>query len=316
MKNTTFNAITKEESEVKKQYDIMPKFQLSPSTKHLVLQIKNSPNYSREEEYALFEAYKAGDQEAYDSLLIYGTKFVMYHAKRLSTNEQGFEDYVSAGYKGLHDAIVNFDISKGFRLCTYANSKIVKEINLYISQNFRQITVPKNLNESFSTINRIAREKGIKLFTDEEKEVIIDEMVERVRNKLKKSDSAKQRAKYQKQLSDMPKLRSDTLDIIIKYLNLPYEMSFNTPTGDDEDCEFGDVVGDKKAEFTRQIALSEELEQLFSNVSETQQYIFYMKEVDGNSYKEIASELGMKVDQVKYQYNSEKKKLQQSSYDR
>ena len=170
MKNTTFNAITKEESEVKKQYDIMPKFQLSPSTKHLVLQIKNSPNYSREEEYALFEAYKAGDQEAYDSLFIYGTKFVMYHAKRLSTNEQGFEDYVSAGYKGLHDAIVNFDISKGFRLCTYANSKIVKEINLYISQNFRQITVPKNLNESFSTINRIAREKGIKLFTDEEKE--------------------------------------------------------------------------------------------------------------------------------------------------
>ena len=122
--------------------------------------------------------------------------------------------------------------------------------------------------------------------------------------------------KYQKQLSDMPKLRSDTLEIIIKYLNLPYEMSFNTPTGDDEDCEFGDVIGDKKAEFTRQIALSEELEQLFSNVSETQKYIFYMKEVDGNSYKEIASELGMKVDQVKYQYNSAKKKLQKSSYDR
>jgi RNA polymerase sigma factor (sigma-70 family) len=92
--------------------------------------MKNS--LSKEEEVALFTAYKEGDENAKLQIIDANINFVISAAKKRVTNSINLDDLIVAGRTGLIEAIDSFDISKGYQFITYAAVLIEREITDYL----------------------------------------------------------------------------------------------------------------------------------------------------------------------------------------
>ncbi|MBD5132248.1 MAG: RNA polymerase sporulation sigma factor SigK [Clostridiales bacterium] len=87
-----------------------------------------------EEERALFEKYKNGDREAYDSLVKHNLRLVAHIVKKYN-NAGEADDLISVGSIGLIKGIETFSPDKGCQLTTYAAKCIENEILMYIRAN-------------------------------------------------------------------------------------------------------------------------------------------------------------------------------------
>ena len=99
---------------------------------------------SPEEEERLFKAYKAGDEAAYEKIILCNLRFVVSVSKKYQHLGLHLADVINEGNIGLIKAAHRFDISRGFKFISYAVWWIRQSILQAISERSRKIRLPIN----------------------------------------------------------------------------------------------------------------------------------------------------------------------------
>ncbi len=95
-----------------------------------------------------------GDEKGLDKVVEHNLKLVLKVTYRFKNSGYDLQDLFQIGVIGLIKAVKGFDISKGFKFSTYAVSKIIGEIRLYL----RDDGIIK-VSRSLKRIARIVRQK-------------------------------------------------------------------------------------------------------------------------------------------------------------
>ena len=106
--------------------------------------IADSKPLAAQEEVALAQRIKAGDEDARNQLVAANLRFVVKVATEYQGCGLGLEDLISAGNVGLIQATERFDETKGFKFITYAHWWIRQSIFNSISQESRMVRLPAN----------------------------------------------------------------------------------------------------------------------------------------------------------------------------
>ncbi len=128
-----------------------------------------------QEEVALSNKIKQGDEKALHTLIRSNLRFVVKAAFKFQLPEFGvsYEDLVSAGYQGLHRAAQKWDPSRGFRFMSYAVSHVAGRMLLVIEKYGRLIRLPSNqINEARKVTLGIDEWKDIELRLEDWKDPI------------------------------------------------------------------------------------------------------------------------------------------------
>ncbi len=109
---------------------------------------------SKEEEIALMQKIRAGDQDAYKSMIKKNLRLVVQIAVKYKSQEFGLMDRISEGNLGLIHAIEKFDTDKGFRFSTYAHWWIKQSIEKGIMNQGRSVRLPVHVVRLLSKYNK------------------------------------------------------------------------------------------------------------------------------------------------------------------
>lgn len=87
---------------------------------------------SQEEERSYLEKLRDGDETARNILIERNLRLVAHVAKKYSTTNIDQDDLISIGTIGLIKGISSYDLSRNFKLATYAARCIENEILMYL----------------------------------------------------------------------------------------------------------------------------------------------------------------------------------------
>lgn len=140
---------------------------------------------TKEEEYELFEQLQQGHTEVKDTIIKSNIRLVVNIAKMYSKgNKNVFLDYVQEGTLGLIKAIDKFDITKGYKLSSYATAWIHASIRRYINNTSKLIRIPEKNQDLKRKIENLSQQyylnNGIEI-TDQELAEILNVSVELIK---------------------------------------------------------------------------------------------------------------------------------------
>ena len=107
------------------------------------------PPLGREEEAAVLDEIRRGDNSRRELLVIHNLRLVVYIAKKFDSPTAGAEDLVSIGTIGLMKAVRTFDPDKNIKLATYASRCIENEILMHLRKTSNkkcEISIDEPLN--------------------------------------------------------------------------------------------------------------------------------------------------------------------------
>ena len=111
-----------------------------------------------EEERELAELASKGDETAKKKLVESNLRLVISIVKHYKNCGLSFEDLIQEGNLGLMNAVDKYDLSKGYRLSTFAPWWIRQSISRAIANQGRIIRVPVHMTETISKVKKIERE--------------------------------------------------------------------------------------------------------------------------------------------------------------
>jgi RNA polymerase primary sigma factor len=117
-------------------------------------EINRYPLLSREEEIALAQRIRQGDEEALENLALANLRFVVSVAKRYVGQGISLADLVNEGNLGLLKAARRFDETRGYRFISYAVWWIRQSIMQAILDKARVVRLPQNQTALLIKINR------------------------------------------------------------------------------------------------------------------------------------------------------------------
>lgn len=120
----------------------LEKSKIKDSVKMYLLEIKQKPLLSYEEEIKLASKISLGDKEAKKRFIESNLRLVVSIAKRYVNKGMDFLDIIQEGNLGLIKAIDIYDYKKGFKFSTYAYFWIVRYIQLSFANQKRAIRIP------------------------------------------------------------------------------------------------------------------------------------------------------------------------------
>lgn len=118
--------------------------------------IKNFDLISAEEEVDLIVKAQAGDKQAFDKLVLSHQRYIFSFARQYS-NGTNVTDLVSEANDGFIEAINRFDVTRGFRLCSFANYWMKERLNKYLLNDHLPIK-KSNYHKTHSKVNKIKNE--------------------------------------------------------------------------------------------------------------------------------------------------------------
>jgi RNA polymerase primary sigma factor len=130
---------------------------------------------SPEEELALFEIYRAGDEEALHDIMKHNLRFVVSVAKQYQHAGLWLGDLINEGNLGLIKAAQRFDETKGFKFISYAVWWIRQSIILAINKKGRKIRIPQNQTTAHSKI----KDAALEFLQQNEREPSVEELAEK-----------------------------------------------------------------------------------------------------------------------------------------
>jgi len=89
---------------------------------------KRESGLGRQPEARLFEQAQAGCQESLNQLMESQEPLVLYAAKRQNLGDLPYQEAIQAGRIGLWQAILKYDVGRGYRFSSYAYPSIVHQI--------------------------------------------------------------------------------------------------------------------------------------------------------------------------------------------
>ncbi len=93
--------------------------------------------YTPQEEAAVMEALRRGDESVRQGLIEHNLRLVVYIARKFENTGVGVEDLISIGTIGLIKAVGTFDADKKIKLATYASRCIENEILMHLRRHSR-----------------------------------------------------------------------------------------------------------------------------------------------------------------------------------
>lgn len=138
-----------------------------------------------EEELALRKAQ--GDKKAAKRLVECNLRFVVSVAKRYKSRDLPFMDLVEEGNTGLILAVERFDVTRGFKLISFAVHWIRQSMLRFLAEHGRIVRLPANRINDLAAIDRaIARfeQRELRRPSPEELSEILEKHVDKVANSL------------------------------------------------------------------------------------------------------------------------------------
>lgn len=129
-------------------------FPESRDLKHYLEQIGRFPTLSEEEEKALGERIRKGDEEAVKKLIQANLKFVVAYAKKYKGMGLSLLDLINEGNVGLIEAAKRFDPDRNVRFISYAVWWIRQAIVHALTQYSRAYKIPQKLSDRISLMKK------------------------------------------------------------------------------------------------------------------------------------------------------------------
>ncbi|MES2474935.1 MAG: RNA polymerase sigma factor RpoD/SigA [Verrucomicrobiota bacterium] len=131
-------------------------YESDSSLKLYLREISKTPLLTVEEENALAERIKAGDQEARDHMIRANLRLVVKIAHDYSGYGLSLSDLVSEGNIGLMNAVERFDPEKGGKLSTYGAWWIKQSIKRALANQSKTIRLPIHMVDKIARMRRIS----------------------------------------------------------------------------------------------------------------------------------------------------------------
>ena len=268
----------------------MANFEMDGGIKIYLREIGKTALLTREEEVELAERIKDGDREARAHMIKANLRLVVKIAQDYANYGLPLLDLISEGNIGLMKAVERFDPNKGGKLSTYAAWWIKQSIKRALANQSKTIRLPVHMVDKISKMRRVAMVLSEELGrepTDEElsEEIGID------RAKLSHLKSAAQRP-----------------------------ASLDAPIGEDDNTQFGEIIGDEKAQTPLELLshknMHMQLDDLLEVLNERERKIvdarFGLGGQKPKTLEEVGQEFGVTRERIRQLQNIALKKLRRA----
>ncbi|MFW5981562.1 MAG: SigB/SigF/SigG family RNA polymerase sigma factor [bacterium] len=212
---------------------------------------------------------QAGDKEALNTVVEHNLKLVLKVTYRFKNTGYELQDLFQIGVIGLIKAVHGFDLDRGFKFSTYAVSKIIGEIRLYLRDD-GMIKVSRSLKK----IARIIRKKE-----------------EELKKNLNRSPSIGELSAA----TEIPK------EEIIKALEAnknPTSIYKTINNNSEKEISLLDSLEDEQAEEDISNFDKLELVEILRALDSRSKKIIYMRYFEDKTQREIADEIGVSQVQI------------------
>ena len=209
------------------------------ATKLYLKQIGEIPLLDKEKEKRLCALAIRGDAAAKDLLIRHNLRLVVSIAKKYKGLGIPFLDLIQEGNIGLIKSVDKFSAERGCRFSTHATWWIRQAISRALSNQSRTIRIPAHMSELLAKIKKASNELSLTLGQEPtEKEI----------------------AKYLKIDIDKIQVALDTSKSVT---------SLDTPVGDDEDTNLGELIADDNSTDPLHSLMKEANKQIIKDVFNT-----------------------------------------------
>ena len=268
----------------------MTNLELDGGIKIYLREIGKTPLLTPEEEIQLADRIKNGDMEARAHMIRANLRLVVKIAQDYANYGLPLLDLISEGNIGLMKAVERFDPNKGGKLSTYAAWWIKQSIKRALANQSKTIRLPVHMVDKISKMRRVAMTMSEELG----REPTDDELSEEIgidRAKLSQLKAAS--------------LRPASLD---------------APISDDDNTEFGEIVGDEAAQTPFELLshknMHHQLDDLLEVLDQRERKIidarFGLNGQKPKTLEEVGQEFGVTRERIRQLQNIALKKLRRA----
>jgi RNA polymerase primary sigma factor len=231
--------------------DLSPKGSTGDPVRIYLMDIGKVALLTAAQEVSLAKRIERHDMEATRALIEANLRLVVSVAKRYMGRGVPLLDLIQEGNLGLMHAVEKFDYRRGFKFSTYATWWIRQAVTRAIANQARTIRVPVHMIEAITKLNGVQR----RLWQELGREPMPDELAVG--------------------LGITPEKVQDLLKISQE------PVSLETPIGDDDDAQLGDIIGDRDAtvpaDAVGEIMRSEELARALGTLTRRERTIIELR---------------------------------------
>ena len=240
-------------------------------------EIGRVPLLTAAEEVSLAKRIERRDMEAKAALIEANLRLVVSVAKRYVGRGLAFLDLIQEGNLGLIRAVEKFDYRKGYKFSTYATWWIRQAITRAIADQARTIRVPVHMVETINRLSRVQRQ----LVQDLGREPTVEELAREL-------EVTPERVREIQKVAQEP-------------------VSLETPVGEDEDSELGDLIEDggvpSPTEAVTSLLRREELQEVLNQLTHRERKVlelrFGLRGEEPRTLEEVGQRFGVTRERIR-----------------